>query len=575
MAESTRSVDENIKVQLLQLNSMQNQLTVVNEFKNSVNKDLNNLNGSIKNFGSGISKSFNLNSLGSKLGNAFNQGFKKLVSPLSNLGTKIGNAFGKIKGAITSPFKTIGGKISGAFGSFKDRLKRLNPITAIKDKAKNIVKKPITAIKTIFGRNDEQLKARYYKNWNSPKKVAKIFAKELNKGKTTTVTSKDGGNPFAIFNSIAGLISAISRGVTMISFAVSFFFMGPGAGIAIATGIMPLVALLGVAFYMLFTTLKPLIDGIINTVIPIIQSLGEKIISFIDNPGDFIANLAKGLVNGIFEVIDTLVSNIVDRIKSIFSKPFELASHAVNGVKSFVGGVVNKITGGGDEKKEGPSLIETLFGKISDTLVEIKDYISDGRLADVFKSSVESILPLLDRCFVSLGNTFGTVMSNFILKMDELVKTLINSNKSNDITNSIGNFFKNLKTTAKTAIGIETPKTETNARAEEPSNPFTTLIAGFENMHKETLNMLSIISTSLLNIEKSKIKIDDTTGVNRGVATDGNRPNTLQNINVSNNFDMSGVIDELAKTNKYLDGILVNTSLDVNGNQQPNAVWSI
>ena len=87
--------------------------------------------------------------------------------------------------------------------------------------------------------------------------------------------------------------------------------------------------------------------------------------------------------------------------------------------------------------------------------------------------------------------------------------------------------------------------------------------------------MLSIISTSLLNIEKSKIKIDDTTGVNRGVATDGNRPNTLQNINVSNNFDMSGVIDELAKTNKYLDGILVNTSLDVNGNQQPNAVWSI
>ena len=75
---------------------MQNQLAVVNEFKNSVNKDLNNLNGNIKNFGSGISKSFNLNSLGSKLGNAFNQGFKKLVSPLSNLGTKIGNAFGKI-----------------------------------------------------------------------------------------------------------------------------------------------------------------------------------------------------------------------------------------------------------------------------------------------------------------------------------------------------------------------------------------------------------------------------------------------------------------------------------------------
>ena len=576
MAESTRSVDENIKVQLHQLNTMQNQLAVVNEFKNSVNKDLNNLNGSIKNFGSGISKSFNLNSLGSKLGNAFNQGFKKLVSPLSNLGTKIGNAFGKIKGAITSPFKTIGGKISGAFGSFKDRLKRLNPITAIKDKAKNIVKKPITAIKTIFGRNDEQLKARYYKNWNSPKKVAKIFAKELNKRKTTTVTSKDGGNPFAIFNSIAGLISAISRGVTMISFAVSFFFMGPGAGIAIAVGIMPLVALLGVAFYMLFTTLKPLIDGIIKTVIPIIQSLGEKIISFIDNPAGFIANvyegLVKGIVNGIFEVIDTLVSNIVDRIKSIFGKPFELASQAVNGVKSFVGGVVDKITGGDESKKEGPSLIETLFGKIGDTLVEIKDYITDGIL---FKSSVESILPLLDKIFVSLGNTFSTVISNFILKMDEMVKTLINSNKSNDITNSIGNFFKNLKTTAKTAIGIETPKTETNARAEEPSNPFTTLIAGFENMHKETLNMLSIISTSLLNIEKSKIKIDDTTGVNRGVATDGNRPNTLQNINVSNNFDMSGVIDELAKTNKYLDGILVNTSLDVNGNQQPNAVWSI
>ena len=83
------------------------------------------------------------------------------------------------------------------------------------------------------------------------------------------------------------------------------------------------------------------------------------------------------------------------------------------------------------------------------------------------------------------------------------------------------------------------------------------------------------IKTSLLKIEKNKIQIGNTLAENKGEASDGKKANNLQNITFNYQVDIDKVIDKLDETNKTLNGILTNTSMDNEGNQITGAVWSI
>ena len=161
MAESTQSVDENIKIQLHQLQSMNNQLAVVKEFKKSVSAGIKTVTNSIGVLGKSLSKSFSLKSLGSKISDTFNKGLKHL----------------------STPFKSLGSKLSSAFSGLKTKISNFKPIQAIKDKFSNITKKPINTVKTLLGKNDEQLKKKFFRLWSNPKKVAKIWNKEASKTK--------------------------------------------------------------------------------------------------------------------------------------------------------------------------------------------------------------------------------------------------------------------------------------------------------------------------------------------------------------------------------------------------------
>ena len=108
-----------------------------------------------------------LQSLGNKLGNVFNNSFKTLTAPFKNLNVTIGSAFSSLKSTLVAPFQGFSNKVSTMFGGIKEKFSALSP-SNIKGKLANVVKKPREAIKTMLGRNDEQLKARYYRVWWNP-----------------------------------------------------------------------------------------------------------------------------------------------------------------------------------------------------------------------------------------------------------------------------------------------------------------------------------------------------------------------------------------------------------------------
>lgn len=101
-AQGPASVDDNIKVNLHQLQTMKSQLDVVKEFKKSVNTGMKDLDSSMKGFGKSFSKSFSLKSLGSKISDTFSKGIKGLTTPFNNLGGKISGAFSGLKSKIMS-----------------------------------------------------------------------------------------------------------------------------------------------------------------------------------------------------------------------------------------------------------------------------------------------------------------------------------------------------------------------------------------------------------------------------------------------------------------------------------------
>ena len=127
-AQGPASVDDNIKVNLHQLQTMKSQLDVVKEFKKNVNSGMKDLGSSMKGFGKSFSKSFSLKSLGSKISDTFSKGIK----------------------GLTSPFKKLGGKISGAFSGLKSKIMSFSPIAAMKGLIGKL--NPMKAINKVMGR---------------------------------------------------------------------------------------------------------------------------------------------------------------------------------------------------------------------------------------------------------------------------------------------------------------------------------------------------------------------------------------------------------------------------------------
>ena len=582
--------------------------------KETIPDKLDKTSSALSHLGSSLSKSFSLSSLGNKIGDTFNKGFKN----------------------FTAPFKALGSNISAAFSGLKTKIANLNPIAAVKEKLRNITTKPVAAVKTLFGKNDEQLKRKFFSLWSNPKKVAKIWNKEANVNKnmsTAGVKAKEDisgiGNAllgvvskfFAmadkfitklLVKGVAALHSAIGPYVFLIIGAIVLFtllfkdeikkiipifsrVLGIAADILdmikgpIGTMMTNLINIFSNVYAVINTVISGILGGIANTLAGIF-TFTQNVIETVNKTFNMISDVLITLLTPIRDVVlalqpvfEGMVNLLRDFIKNPIGTAVEVGKSVVSGFKSLVGGFFGSDT---RDEAEGESILENLFTSVKDTLIEVKDYLLGDKFIENLKSTFNyfldklyssKIFKYMEEAFVRIFQ-FYDEMLGIIRAVKEFVGNVVD--KIGSIFNGAGNIAKTIfGGVADVATGIKNKlssifSSDTNGEAKE-SNPFNEFIKGFEQMRLDTIQLLSDIKAAVISIEKNKIEIGNSFAQNNAQASDGKKTNTLQNITMNYQVDINQVTEKIDRTNEILQGILTNTAISENGTQKASAVWSI
>lgn len=582
--------------------------------KETIPAKLDRTASALSHLGSSLSKSFSLNALGSKISDTFNKGLKNLATP----------------------FKAIGSNISAAFSGLKTKIANLNPIAAVKEKLRSITKKPVAAVKTLFGKNDEQLKRKFFSLWSNPKKVAKIWNKEANVNKnmsTAGVKAKAdisgiGGALLGVVSKffamadkfitkllvkgVAALHSAIGPYVFLIVGAIVLFTLlfkdeikkiipifGRVLGIAadildmikgpIGTLLTNLINIFSNVYAVINTVISGVLGGIANTLAGIF-TFTQNVIETVNKTLNMISDVLITLLTPIRDVVlalqpvfEGMVNLLRDFIKNPVGTAVEVGKSVVSGFKNLVGGFFGSDT---RDEAEGESILENLFTSVKDTLIEVKDYL----LGETFRENLKSTFNyLLDKIYSSkifkfMEDAFVRIFQFYdeMLGIIRAVKEFVGN-----VVDKIGSLFNGASNIAKTifggvadiATGIKNKlssifSSDSKAEAKE-SNPFNEFIKGFEQMRLDTIALLTDIKLAVVSIEKNKIEIGNNLAQNTAQASDGKKTNNLQNITMNYQVDINQVVERIDETNKLLTGILTNTSMNENGEQKSSAVWSI
>ena len=582
--------------------------------KETIPAKLDRTASALSHLGSSLSKTFSLSSLGNKIGDTFNKGFKN----------------------FTAPFKALGSNISAAFSGLKTKIANLNPIAAVKEKLRNITTKPVAAVKTLFGKNDEQLKRKFFSLWSNPKKVAKIWNKESNVNKNmSTAGVKAKADISGIGNALLGVVSKffamadkfitklLVKGVAALHSAIGpYVFLIIGAivlftllfkdeikkiipifsrvlGIAadildmikgpIGTMMTNLINIFSNLYTVINTVISGILGGIANTLAGIF-TFTQNVIETVNKTFNMISDVLITLLTPIRDVVlalqpvfEGMVNLLRDFIKNPIGTAVEVGKSVVGGFKSLVGGLFGSDT---RDEAEGESILENLFTSVKDTLIEVKDYLLGDKFIENLKSTFNYFLDKLysSKIFKYMEEAFVRIFQFYdeMLGIIRAVKDFVG-----DVVNKIGSIFDGAGNIAKTifggvadvATGIKNKlssifSSDTNGEAKE-SNPFNEFIKGFEQMRSDTIQLLSDIKAAVISIEKNKIEIGNSFAQNTAQASDGKKTNNLQNITMNYQVDINKVTEKIDRTNEILKGILTNTSLTDKGEQKASAVWSI
>lgn len=582
--------------------------------KETIPAKLDRTASALSHLGSSLSKSFSLSSLGNKIGDTFNKGFKN----------------------FTAPFKALGSNISAAFSGLKTKIANLNPIAAVKEKLRNITNKPVAAVKTLFGKNDEQLKRKFFSLWSNPKKVAKIWNKEANVNKNMSTSAvKKKADITGVGGALLGVVSKfftmadkfitklLVKGVAALHSAIGpyvFLIIGAivlltllfkdeikkivpifGRVLGIATNILDMIKgpigtmmtnLINI-FSNLYTVINTVISGILGGIANTLAGIftfTQNVIETVNKTFNMISDVLITLLTPIRDVVlalqpvfEGMVNLLRDFIKNPIGTAVEVGKSVVSGFKSLVGGFFGSDT---RDEAEGESILENLFTSVKDTLIEVKDYL----LGDTFRENLKSTFNfLLDKLYSSKVFKFMEEAFVRVFQFYDEMLGIIRAVKDfvGDVVNKIGSIFDGAGNIAKTifggvadvATGIKNKlssifSTDSNAEAKE-SNPFNEFIKGFEQMRSDTIQLLSDIKSAVISIEKNKIEIGNSFAQNTAQASDGKKTNNLQNITMNYQVDINKVTEKIDRTNEILKGILTNTSLTDKGEQKASAVWSI
>lgn len=582
--------------------------------KETIPAKLDRTASALSHLGSSLSKSFSLSSLGNKIGDTFNKGFKN----------------------FTAPFKALGSNISAAFSGLKTKIANLNPIAAVKEKLRNITTKPVAAVKTLFGKNDEQLKRKFFSLWSNPKKVAKIWNKEANVNKNMSTSAvKKKADITGVGGALLGVVSKfftmadkfitklLVKGVAALHSAIGpyvFLIIGAivlltllfkdeikkivpifGRVLGIATDILDMIKgpigtmftnLINI-FSNLYTVINTVISGILGGIANTLAGIftfTQNVIETVNKTFNMISDVLITLLTPIRDVVlalqpvfEGMVNLLRDFIKNPIGTAVEVGKSVVSGFKNLVGGFFGSDT---RDEAEGESILENLFTSVKDTLIEVKDYL----LGDTFRENLKSTFNyLLDKLYSSKVFKFMEEAFVRVFQFYDEMLGIIRAVKEfvGDVVNKIGSIFDGAGNIAKTifggvadvATGIKNKlssifSTDSNAEAKE-SNPFNEFIKGFEQMRLDTIALLTDIKLAVVSIEKNKIEIGNSFAQNNAQASDGKKTNNLQNITMNYQVDINQVVERIDETNKLLTGILTNTSMNENGEQKSSAVWSI
>jgi phage-related protein len=582
--------------------------------KETIPAKLDRTASALSHLGSSLSKSFSLSSLGNKIGDTFNKGFKN----------------------FTAPFKALGSNISAAFSGLKTKIANLNPIAAVREKLRSITKKPVAAVKTLFGKNDEQLKRKFFRLWSNPKKIAKIWNKEANVNKnmsTSGVKAKAdisgiGGALLGVVSKfftmadkfitkllvkgVAALHSAIGPYVFLIIGAIVLFtllfkdeikkiipifsrVLGIAADILdmikgpLGTMFTNLINIFSNLYAVINTVISGILGGIANTLSGIF-TFTQNVIETVNKTFNMISGVLITLLTPIRDVVlalqpvfEGMVNLLRDFIKNPIGTAVEVGKSVVSGFKSLVGGFFGSDT---RDEAEGESILENLFTSVKDTLIEVKDYL----LGDTFRENLKSTFNfLLDKLYSSKVFKFMEEAFVRVFQFYDEMLGIIRAVKDfvGDVVNKIGSIFDGAGNIAKTifggvadvATGIKNKlaglfSSDTKEEAKQ-SNPFNEFIKGFEQMRLDTIALLTDIKLAVVSIEKNKIEIGNSLAQNTAQASDGKKTNNLQNITMNYQVDINQVTEKIDRTNEILQGILTNTAITDKGEQKASAVWSI
>ena len=539
-------------------------------------KELLKSNQQNKGIFNSIKNSLSIKNLQSSLTSAFTRSAKAFTAPFKAIGTAFTSSIGRLKGFLTnlSPIKAIGA-IKDKFDKTKEKVQQFlgrdleslqkkffgnwaDPRKVLtmqwklnqklwerkfrQDQAKERRMNKTNKLSIFRGPNNYEMQMNYYRAWNKPAKVAKIWANEFEKNKKIQKVK----GPEATLGQVFG---ALIKEVKGIGTALKTLLNPIGIGLAIAIGVTPGILLLSGALaltaYLITQTIEKLGMPIVNVLTDIGSKIGailDRILSLIDSPISTIANGVKGAVNKVGawlkddgkahegQELNTMIFRIYQDWTTTFLTP----------IKSDLAKLVGK--------KNENNYIKSFT----------KDFKEFANRAVAFFDMKEHN----DNKFVT-----GKVMEEFADTAKKVMSKTFESAK---------NIYKDLRGGVKEVWNKLTggPKAEPGKQAINTGNPFSEMVSSFNEMKVETLSLLNSINKAVIEISASKLSV--------------NRLNTPGSANASDTKQMTQQLQVVARTDTKnietimntistdIKSIVKNTALTDSGEVKKNSVtWSI
>ena len=517
-------------------------------------KELLKSNQQNKGIFNSIKNSLSIKNLQSSLASAFTNSAKVFTAPFRAIGTAFTSSIGGLKGFLTNltPFKAIGA-IKDKFVKTKEKVQRFlgRDLESLQKKFFSNWADPRKVLNSINksnrlsifrGPTNYEMQMNYYRAWNKPAKVAKIWANEFEKNKKVQKVK----GPEATLGQVFG---ALIKEVKGIGTALKTLLNPIGIGLAIAIGVTPGILLLSGALaltaYLITQTIEKLGTPIVNVLTDIGSKIGailDRILSLIDSPISTIANGVKGAVNKVGawlkddgkahegQELNTMIFRIYQDWTTSFLTP----------IKSDLAKLVGKKNENNYIKSFTKDFKE--FAKRAVAFFDMKEH-NDNKIVT------------------------GKVMEEFAATAKKVMSKTFESAK---------NIYKDLRSGVKEVWNKLTggTKAEPGKQAINTSNPFSEMVSSFNEMKVETLSLLNSINKAVIEISASKLSV--------------NRLNTPGSANTSDTKQMTQQLQVVARTDTKnietimntistdIKSIVKNTALTDSGEVKKNSVtWSI